>query len=192
MVVIMANGAMSEVGIIGREGLVGLPAFLGADVSPHRIICQVPSVCRRLPIAAFRDELARGGPFLDLVQMYAQALFFMASQSTACNHHHPVEERCARWLLMTHDRVAGETFPMTHEFLSIMLGVRRPSVTLAAGTLQKAGIIRYTRGKVTVLDRAGLEEASCECYAAVRDYTARVLGIASAGFRHPERSSDVK
>lgn len=175
VVVVMATGAMSEVGIIGREGMLGMQAFLGADASPHRVFCQVPGVCRRLPVAAFRDELRRGGRFLDLTQRYAQALFFQVSQSTACNHHHPVEERCARWLLMTHDRVGADVFPMTHEFLSVMLGVRRPSVTLAAGALQKAGVIRYSRGKVTVRDRPRLEEVACECYQAVREHLALVM-----------------
>jgi CRP-like cAMP-binding protein len=168
MVVVMESGATSEVGVVGSEGMAGVPAFLGGDRSPTQVFCQLPCESRRMPAAAFREEVRGNGPLRAVVQRYAQALFTLVSQSTACNHHHAVDSRCARWLLMTHDRAEADEFPLTQEFLAMMLGVHRPSVTVVAGTLQTAGLIRYTRGRITVLDREGLEDAACECYGVVR------------------------
>lgn len=164
---LMADGAMVEVGTIGREGLTGLPAFFGAEVCPLVTFIQVAGDFARLPIAAFREAAAPGTALHGLLQLFAQAYYIMAAQSAGCNRLHPVEERCARWLLLTHDRVGADTFPLSHEFLGYMLGVRRPSVTVAMGTLQRAGLLTYHRGIVTVLDRPGLEAASCECYAII-------------------------
>jgi CRP-like cAMP-binding protein len=176
MVIDTEDGHTVEVGTVGNEGMAGLPAFHGAESSPTRVYCQVPPcVCRRMPADVFRDETRRPGPLQDLAHRYAQALLNQSAQSTACNRLHPVEERLARWLLMTHDRVEGDELRLTQEVLSEMLGVRRPSVTLAAGALQQAGLIRYARGRVTVLDRAGLESASCECYRVVRAEFDRLL-----------------
>jgi CRP-like cAMP-binding protein len=168
MVIVLEGGKTSEVGVIGNEGMAGTPVFLGADRSPTQVFCQIPCEARRMPVAAFREEVGRDGPFRDLVQRYTQALFNLVSQSTACNHHHSVDSRCARWLLICHDRVGADEFPLTQEFMAMMLGVHRPSVTLTARTLQKAGLVRYTRGRVTVLDRKGLEAVACECYRVVR------------------------
>jgi CRP-like cAMP-binding protein len=175
MVIIMKDGGTSEVGVVGNEGMAGVPAFLEADRSPTEVFCQIPGECRRLPAAAFKEEIWRDGPFRTLVQRYTQALLNLVFQSTACNHHHSVDSRCARWLLMTHDRVGADEMPLTQEILAMMLGVRRPSVTVAAGMLQRAGFIRYHRGRLTVLDRAGLEAAACECYRVVRDEFDRLL-----------------
>jgi CRP-like cAMP-binding protein len=168
MVVTLEDGATSEVGVVGNEGMAGVPAFLGADRSPNQVFCQNAGEARRMPAAEFREAVRPAGPFQRIVQRYTLALFHLIGQSTACNHHHPVERRLARWLLMTQDRVGADEFPLTQEFLATMLGVHRPSVTVVARTLQKAGLIRYTRGRITVLDREGLESASCECYRVVR------------------------
>jgi CRP-like cAMP-binding protein len=177
MVIDMIDGGTVEVGTVGPEGVVGLPLLHGAEASPARVYCQVPPcACRRLPAAAFRDEVGRDGPFRRVVNRFAQVTFALSAQSTACNRLHPVEERLARWLLMTQDRVGGPELNLTQQILSEMLGVRRASVTTAAGVLQKAGLIEYRRGRVRVVDRAGLEGAACECYAVVRAEFDRLLG----------------
>lgn len=168
IVLTMADGGTVEVGSVGNEGMAGVPAFLDADRSPAEVFCQVPGEARRMPVAAFREEVRRDGPFRDIVQRYTQVLINQVSQTAACNRPHPVEGRLARWLLITHDRVVGDVLPLTQEFLSYMLGSQRPTVTLAAQVLQRAGLIRYTRGKITIQDRKGLETASCECYDTVR------------------------
>ena len=129
-----------------------------------------------MPVAPFREESSRDGPLRSLLLRYTQSLLLQVSQSSGCNRAHPTEERCARWLLMTHDRVPGSTFKLTHEFLAVMLGIRRPSVTVVMGTLQQAGLLTYHRGKLTILDREGLEGAACECYAITRIETERLLG----------------
>ena len=165
---IMSDGAMCEIGVAGSEGLVHVVAGLGARLSPHRVICQVEAVVDRLPVAAFREELARNGKLRAIVDAYTQYTFLQVSQTTACNSHHTVPARCARWLLMTRDRVDADQFPLTHEFLSNMLGLRRPSVTIALADLQRAGLISYTRGRITIADRAGLEALACECYGLVQ------------------------
>jgi CRP-like cAMP-binding protein len=165
------------VATVGFEGFVGLPAYFGTGRSPARVYCQVPPcVCRRMDADAFREELGRGGPFADLLARYVQSAVNQAFQSVACGRLHSVEERLGRWLLMTHDRVGAEHFTLTQQVLSEMLGVRRASVTLAAGAFQKAGLIEYTRGRITLLDRPGLEAAACECYAITRAETERLLG----------------
>ncbi len=129
-----------------------------------------------MPASAFRQALREDGELSRVVLRYAQALHEQTSQSVACNRRHSMDERCARWLLMTQDRVGMDQFPLTQEFLAFMLGVRRASVTVAAGILQEAGLIRYSRGKVSILDRARLEEASCECYRILRERSDQVLG----------------
>jgi len=173
---VMQDGRMVEVATVGREGMVGITAFLGGDVPPGETFVQVPDGDgQAMPVEAFRSEVARNGPFRDLMNRWAQALTAMIMQSTACNGLHTVEERCARWLLMTHDRVDGNEFQLTHEFLAIMLGVRRPSVTLVMGTLHEAGIIDHSRKRTRIVDRRGLEAASCECYAVVKAQFDRLL-----------------
>ncbi len=174
--VIMDSGFTLEVGIIGNEGLVGTPAFLGADSSPTRAIVQIPGEALRMEAKVFQTEMKRGGPLHGLVQRYTQSMINQISQSIVCNHRHSVEKRMCRWLLMSHNRVGADEFPLTHEFLAQMLGVRRPTVTAVAGTLHKAGLIRYHRGRITVLDRKGLEAASCKCYEVVAKALDRLLG----------------
>ena len=150
MVVIMENGGTSEVGVVGNEGMAGVPAFLGADRSPTEVFCQVPGEAAGLPVAAFKEEVRPDGPFRDVVQRYTQALLNLVASPPPATTTTRSSRGCARWLLMTHDRVGADEFPLTQEFLAMMLGVRRPSVTVAAGVLQKAGLIPYRRGRVTV------------------------------------------
>ena len=175
VVVTMADGAMVEAGTVGREGLVGLAAFLDADGGPLETLAQVPGDYARLPVAALRDAAAPGTALHRLLLRFAQAYYVLAAQGAGCNRLHPVEERCARWLLLTHDRAGRDTFLLTHEYLGYMLGVRRPGVTVALGALQRAGLIAYRRGEVTVEDRAGLEDGACECYGIITAEYDRLL-----------------
>jgi CRP-like cAMP-binding protein len=175
VLILMEDGSSIEVATVGNEGMLGVPALLGSDRSPQHIFCQVPAEAQRIRVDDFRKAVRSEPALDDLVHRYTQVLMTQISQSLACTHLHPVEARMARWLLMTHDRVAAPEFPLTQEFLSHMLGVRRSTVTVAAGMLQKAGLIAYHRGRITVLDRPGLEDASCECYRVVRDEFDRLL-----------------
>lgn len=164
----MPDGVV-EVGTVGREGMVGTPILLHAEAAATRAFVQVAGSAQRMRADELR-AVVRESPTLERVlYRFVQALFGQVAQTAACNRLHTIEERCARWLLMTHDRVSGPTLPLTQEFLAEMLGTHRPAVTLAAGALQKAGLINYSRGKIRVVDRAGLEAASCPCYAIVRD-----------------------
>ena len=174
--VISDNNSTLEVGIIGNEGMVGTPVFLGADRSPTRAIAQIPGEAMKMEVQVFQKEMRRDGPLFGLVQRFTQAMINQISQSIVCNHRHSVEKRMCRWLLMSHNRVGTDEFPLTHEFLAQMLGVCRPTVTAVAGTLQKAGLINYHRGRITVLDRKGLEAACCECYQVVASESDRLLG----------------
>lgn len=172
----MADGAAVEVGTVGNEGLVGLAALLEADASESQTLAQIPGTALRLPAAVLVAAVEARPALRRLVHRYTQAYLTQVAQGAACNRLHGIEARCARWLLMTHDRVGGaDVFPLTQEFLAIMLGVRRSGVTLAAGALQDAGLIRYRRGGIRVLDRAGLEAAACECYGVVRRQFDRLL-----------------
>ena len=168
MLTVLENGDVIEIATVGNEGMADLSVFLGLRVSHSRLLVQIPGDTLRMHRDVFIDYVSRFDSLRVALGHYMVAMFTQVSQSAACNRLHPVEERAARWLLMTHDRVDSDTFPITHDFLASMLGVRRPSVTLAAGILQKAGLIRYSRGRLTILDRDGLEEASCECYEIVR------------------------
>ena len=173
---VMKDGRMVEVATIGNEGLIGITVFLGGDRSSGEAFIQVPDgVGQSMSVEAFTRELGRRGPFYDLVSRYSQALHVLMMQSTACNSLHSVEERCSRWLLMTHDRVEGDAFQLTHEFLGYMLGVRRPTVSLVLGTLDKAGVIHNGSKKITIVDRQRLEDTSCECYRVVRAVFDRLL-----------------
>jgi CRP-like cAMP-binding protein len=168
-VLIMADGQKAETAAIGSEGMIGVVSCLGADNSPEQVFCQVPPAeCRRLSVAEFIAEVARGGALRDVVYGYLRATLTASAWQTACNALHSVDERCARWLLRCHDGAGREEFPLTHEFLSTMLGVRRATVSVTAASLQSARIISYRHGKVKILDRAALEDATCECYQAIR------------------------
>lgn len=170
------EGGAVEVGTVGNEGLVGTPVLLGADSMPVRVIVQIEGYAWRMRADAFRRITEERPVVRRLFLRYAQALTDQISQSVACNRLHTLEERCARWLLMTQDRVQDDSFELTHEFLALMLGVRRAGVTVAMGALQSAGILRYARGRVTITDRARLEEASCRCYRIVRTAFDQLLG----------------
>jgi len=174
----LSDGAGVEIATVGNEGMLGSPVVLGSDAMPAREFCQVqvPGEMLRMDRASFAEVLSGDGPFREVIQLYVQALFSQIAQQVACNALHSVEERCSRWLLLTHDRVHSDSFPITHEFLAQMLGVRRASVTLAAGALQTAGLISYRRGEMVIIDREGLEDVSCECYFLLRDEFDRLLG----------------
>jgi CRP-like cAMP-binding protein len=172
----MDDGDSAEVGLVGPEGMIGLAILLGGDRDGFEILVQVPGTALRMGAGAFREELDRIPALRAVLNRYALAHFEQVARSAACNGRHHVEQRLARWLLMAHDRVEGDEFPMTHEFLSMMLGVRRAGITVAAGTLQKAGLIRYERGRMEITDRPGLEAAACECYGIDRRAYDRLLG----------------
>jgi CRP-like cAMP-binding protein len=174
-VVVMSDGDMIEVATVGNEGAIGLPIIAAGGSSPNRVFVQVPGEGMRIEAAVLAKCIHRDGALRNLVLKYYEAFTFQVSQSVACNGLHPLAERCCRWLLMTHDRVEGDEIHLTHEFMSVMLGVRRPSVSETLQGLKDRGLITYTRGKITVLDRQGLEEGSCECYRAVRDEHERLL-----------------
>jgi CRP-like cAMP-binding protein len=163
----LADDSVAEVGRVGNEGVVGLPVFLGVRTSHTRAFVQVPGEALRIKAQVFHQQARQGGPLSSLLLRYTQALLRHSEQLTACNSRHPIEQRLCRWLLITHDRVQADQFEVTQEFLSQMLGVHRQSVTVAASSLQKAGLIRYSRGRLAILDRRGLEAASCGCYQAV-------------------------
>ena len=177
MVSEMREGTV-EVGTVGREGMTGLPLVLHATTMPSRAFVQVPGHAYRMSGADLCAVVRRSPRIERLVYRYVLALFDQAAQHAACNRLHALEERCARWLLMTHDRVDGDVLPLKQQFLAEMLGVHRPAVTIAAGALQKAGVIRYTRGKVTVLEREALERAACECYGIITRRDAELLDAA--------------
>ncbi len=163
------TGESVEAGLVGREGVSGLPLFLRHETTPHRHQCQVPGQAWRMRAEDFVRESRQPGPLHDALLSYTQALLALTAQGVLCNGQHAVDERCARWLLTIHDRVGRDTFPLTHEFIAMMLSVRRPGVTVALGSLQRGGAVAYHRGQMTVTDRAALEAAACPCYAITRD-----------------------
>lgn len=158
------DGPGVEVGLVGNEGMVGLSAFLGASTSTTQAVLQVPDGAWRMEIGVFRRAIAGETALRQVLQRYTQTVLSQITQGLACNQRHAVSPRCARWLLMAHDRVGADQFQLTQEFLGQMLGARRPTVSITAGGLQALGFIRYTRGTITVVDRVGLEGAACTCY----------------------------
>jgi len=186
MLAYLENGDAAEVGLVGYEGMVGLPVLLGADSNDIEAVVQGPGTALRMDAKAFREELERIPALRTLLLRYALVHHEQVARTAACNGRHQIDQRLARWLLMAHDRAEGDDFPMTHEFLSMMLGVRRAGVTVTAGTLQKAGLIRYERGRIEVTDRPGLESVSCECYGIVRRASDRLFGVAE-GWRSTYR-----
>jgi CRP-like cAMP-binding protein len=175
----MRDSIAVEIATVGNEGMVGLEIFLGGEHTPAAAFCQVKGRSARIEAGVFRQLVRDSSAFTALLLRYTQAVLTQVSQSAACNRIHSTDERCARWLLMTHDRVPGDQFVLTQAFLAEMLGTRRPSVTIAAGILQRAGLIRYSRGRVEVVDRARLEGASCECYAVIASEYDRLIGASS-------------
>jgi CRP-like cAMP-binding protein len=178
MLATLESGDSAEVGLVGREGMVGLPLLLGTDRSPFEAMVQAEATALRLSADAFQTALEHSIALRTLLLRYTLAFTAQVSQTAACNGRHQIEQRLARWMLMAHDRSEGDSFPMTHEFLSMMLGVRRAGVTVAAGALQRAGLIRYERGRMTVTDRDGLEAGACDCYDQVRREYERLFGRA--------------
>lgn len=164
---------------VGREGMVGLPVFLGSDRTTSTAFCQISGHTTRIATGAFRAAVAGSRHFTDLLLRYTQSVLTQVSQATGCNRAHTVEQRCARWLLMIHDQIEGSSFEFTQQFLAEMLGVGRPRVSVAASLLQRAGLIAYSRGRVRILDRAGLEAAACGCYGVIAREYARLLDAGS-------------
>ncbi|MBD2100577.1 helix-turn-helix domain-containing protein [Leptolyngbya sp. FACHB-261] len=181
LVLTAEDGSMVEAGVVGREGMAGTPVIWESSTSNHRAIVQLPGNALSLPTALLKKEFERGEVLQNLLLRYTQGLFTQASQSAVCNAKHTIERRLARWLLMTQDHAQADVFPLTQEFISHMLGVRRAGVTVAAGGLQRAGLIRYSRGKITVLNRDSLQDASCECYRVVKTEFERLFGLEGIG-----------
>ena len=183
LVTVLHDGGMVEVATIGREGMVGVDAALnGGRLSSSAVMVQGETdICYRMTAPRFRHEMDRRGAFYQVITRYMQALMGTVMQATACNAVHSVEERLARWLLMAQDRMASDEFPLTQEFVAMMLGATRPTVTVVAGTLQRAGLITYRRGRVKVIDRKKLEVASCECYKATTTLLAAALSRPAPG-----------
>ena len=172
----MENGSSAEMGMAGREGLVGVALFMGGDTMPNRAVVQSAGGAFRMRATVLQEEFARGGTFQHLMLRYTQALLTQMSQTAVCNRLHEIEQQLCRWLLLSHDRLDSDELVMTQELIANMLGVRREGVTVAAGRLQEQGLIRYVRGRIKVLDRRGLEASACECYKVVKDEYDRLLG----------------
>ena len=172
---VMENGASAEISVVGNEGLVGVSLFLGGESTPSRAVVQSAGNAYRLLRAKLKEEFNRHGELLTVILRYTQCLITQMAQTAACNRHHSLHQQLCRWLLLSLDRLPSDTLTMTQELIANMLGVRREGVTEAAGKLQKAGVIRYMRGRITVINRAALAARSCECYAVVKAETDRLL-----------------
>jgi CRP-like cAMP-binding protein len=172
---VLADGASAEIAIVGFEGMVGVSLFMGGETTPSRAVVQSAGWAYRLPGQILKREFTRGGGVQHLMLRYTQALLTQMAQTAVCNRHHSIDQQLCRWLLLSLDRLTVPELTMTQELIANMLGVRREGVTEAAGKLQEAGLIRYSRGRITVLDRPGLEARCCECYAVVRRESQRLL-----------------
>jgi CRP-like cAMP-binding protein len=177
---VMENGASAEIAVAGKEALVGISLFMGGESTPSRAVVQSRGHGFRMKARILKREFARSGPVLHLLLRYTQALITQMSQTAVCNRHHSLDQQLCRWLLLSLDRLPGRELVMTQELIANMLGVRREGVTEAALKLQKAGLIDYSRGHIKVLDRAGVEEMTCECYAVVKKEYDRLLPAAKA------------
>jgi CRP-like cAMP-binding protein len=177
---VMADGASAEISVVGNEGLIGIALFMGGETTPSRAIVQSAGHGYRLIGQRLKDEFHRNGDMQLLLLRYTQALITQMAQTAVCNRHHSVDQQLCRWLLLSLDRLSSNELTMTQELIANMLGVRREGVTEAAGKLQKLGVIHYSRGQITVLDRRRLEQLCCECYAVVRKETDRLLPAAVA------------
>ena len=174
---VLENGASAEIAVVGNEGVVGVSIFMGGETTPSRAVVQSAGTAYRLPGQYVKEEFIRGGAMQHLMLRYTQALITQMAQTAVCNRHHSVDQQLCRWLLLSIDRLPSPEIKMTQELIANVLGVRREGVTEAAGKLQKAGVISYRRGHISVLDRPRLEAMSCECYEVVRRETARLLPI---------------
>jgi hypothetical protein len=175
LVTVMEDGDQVEAMTVGNDGFSGIPLFHGVDTSPNRGIGQITGLARRVDAKDFRELVERCTMLHGLLHRYSEFVYETVAQSAACNRLHVIEQRCARWLLMSHDRVGRDSFDLTQEFLAEMLGVRRPGVTVAMGILEKSGLIAHARGNITIVDRAGLERVSCECYRTIRTRQAKLI-----------------
>jgi CRP-like cAMP-binding protein len=178
---VMENGASAEIAVIGNEGIVGIALFMGGETMPNRAVVQSEGQAYRLPGELLKKEFNRAGPLQHLLLRYTLALLTQMAQTAVCNRHHTVDQQLCRWLLLSLDRLPANELTMTQELIANMLGVRREGVTEAAGRLQNAGLIHYNRGRITVLDRRGLEARVCECYEVVRKEFLRLLPDLRAG-----------
>jgi CRP-like cAMP-binding protein len=172
---VMENGASAEIAVVGNEGVVGVSLFMGGESTPSRAVVQSAGQGFRLKANTMKEEFNRAGPVLHLLLRYTQALITQMAQTAVCNRHHTLDQQLCRWLLLSLDRLEGNQLVMTQELIANMLGVRREGVTEGALKLQRAGLISYMRGHITVLDRAGLEKRSCECYSVVKKEYDRLL-----------------
>jgi CRP-like cAMP-binding protein len=172
---VMENGSSAEIAIVGHEGILGISLFMGGNSTPSRAVVQSAGQAFRLRAAYLEEEFNKAGPVLHLLLRYTQALITQMAQTAVCNRHHSLDQQLCRWLLLSLDRLEGDELLMTQELIANMLGVRREGVTESAVKLQRAGLIRYARGHITVLDRAGLQKRTCECYAVVRREYERLL-----------------
>ncbi len=178
---VLEDGASAEIAVVGNEGILGISLFMGGETTPSRAVVQSAGFAYRLKSQLLKEEFERAGPVLRLLLRYTQALITLMTQTAVCNRHHTVEQQLCRWLLLSLDRLPTESLSMTQELIANMLGVRREGVTQAAGALQRAGLIRYGRGRIEVLDRPGLEQAVCECYAVVKLEFDRLMAPSPAG-----------
>jgi len=174
---VLENGASAEIAVVGNEGLIGIALFMGGETTPSRAIVQSAGHAYRLPGTLIKDEFHRNGGLQLLLLRYTQSLITQMAQTAVCNRHHSVDQQLCRWLLLSLDRLASNELVMTQELIANMLGVRREGVTEAAGKLQKLGVIRYSRGRITVLDRPALEQLCCECYSVVKRESDRIEGL---------------
>ncbi len=172
---VLESGASAEIAVVGNEGIVGISLFMGGGSTPSRAVVQSAGVAFRLKAKVLKDEFNRSGPVLHLLLRYTQALITQMAQTAVCNRHHSIDQQLCRWLLLSLDRLQGDHLVMTQELIANMLGVRREGVTEAALKLQHSGLINYSRGRITVVDRPGLEARTCECYAVVNKEYARLL-----------------
>lgn len=177
---VMADGASAEIAVVGNEGVVGVSLFMGGETTPSRAVVQSAGHAYRLPGHVIKEEFTRGGAMQHLLLRYTQSLLTQMAQTAVCNRHHSLDQQLCRWLLLSLDRLPANELVMTQELIANMLGVRREGVTEAAGHLQEAGLIRYSRGRITVLDRPGLEARTCECYAVVKRECDRLLPAVTA------------
>jgi len=174
---VMENGASAEIAVVGNEGIVGISLFMGGGSTPSRAVVQSAGLGFRLTAEAIKHEFNRAGPVMHLLLRYTQALITQMAQTAVCNRHHSLDQQLCRWLLLSLDRLSGNELVMTQELIANMLGVRREGVTESALKLQQAGLIRYARGHISVLDRGGLERRTCECYAVVKKEYDRLLPV---------------
>jgi CRP-like cAMP-binding protein len=182
---VLEDGSSAEIAVVGNDGAVGVTLFMGGETTPSRAIVQSAGVAYKLSSRAIKLEFDRHGQMMHLLLRYTQSLITQMAQTAVCNRHHSVDQQLCRWLLLSLDRLSGTRVKMTQELIANMLGVRREGVNTAAGKLQKLGVIRYSRGQITVIDRPKLEELSCECYAVVKKETDRLWPLDAGPFHAP-------